>query len=488
MTRGRIPRWGSARPRILGAVQRSIEQETKEAKPTERRRSEPLPALVITFTDGKPASRLVVVGPKPTVFGRGGAGVHIPLAHDEELSRRHLAVSFDGSAWRIADLGSRNGTFVDGERIEGEVVVDNPRVIRIGLTDICVERDASRLSTATVTATGNQILGPGVQPELHRVAAAAARGDTVLVYGESGVGKDLVARWFHAKSAKSRGKFVHVNGAAITKSTAAAELFGAKKGAYSGADADRAGLIGGADGGVFFLDEVALLDLDLQGALLTAIETKEIYAVGSSTPRKVDVLFCFATNVDLDAAVERGAFRGDLLMRIAQTAVRIPPLRERREEIAYLVEVALKTYAAKTGKVLTATAQFVEACLLRPWRVGNIRELNNALTAACDSAVKAKSTELTPDDLPPPPKSADNNPPSVVGSETTPQSAPLAAPKIPDVVEPPRDLKRAAFFKAYYELNGDVAAAAKRAGISRSSGYVYLAERRAEDGTSNDDE
>jgi transcriptional regulator with GAF, ATPase, and Fis domain len=213
------------------------------------------------------------------------------------------------------------------------------------------------------------------------VSLAARSSRTLLVQGESGTGKELAARLFHEAGPSRRGPFIAVNCAAIPTGLAERLLFGAKKGAYSGA-ADATGYIAAGHGGVFFLDEAGELDLAVQAKLLRAIETSEIIALGASSGRQVDVRYCFATHRDLRESVREGRFRADLYHRIAPPEVWLPPLRERLDEVPWHV------HAEVTGVSpdLAAHVKLVEACMLRPWP-GNVRELRRQVRFAAERAL-----------------------------------------------------------------------------------------------------
>jgi DNA-binding NtrC family response regulator len=185
--------------------------------------------------------------------------------------------------------------------------------------------------------------------------------------GESGSGKEHAARRFHASGARPKGPFVAVNCASIPAALAERLLFGAKRGAFSGADADVDGHVQAADGGTLFLDEIAELDPPVQSKLLRMVENGEVTALGGARPRKVDLRICTATHDDLRARVAAGTFREDLYFRLGRPSVSLPPLRERAEDIPWLVQAALE--GGKPPHV-----SIVELALARPWP-GNVREL-----------------------------------------------------------------------------------------------------------------
>src|SRR2546426_7273452 len=231
----------------------------------------------------------------------------------------------------------------------------------------------------------------GSSPVLKRVLAQVAKvaqtDSTVLILGETGTGKELVARAVHKRSRRASGAFIRVNCAAIPPSLVASELFGHEKGAFTGALQRRLGRFEAADGGTIFLDEIGDLPAETQIALLRVLQEREIERVGSSHPTTVDVRVLAATNRDLEAAVQSGAFRQDLYYRLNVFPIGIPPLRERVDDIPVLVEYLIERYAKKAGKsIRTIKKQTVELFQAYDWP-GNVRELQNVIERAvvlCD--------------------------------------------------------------------------------------------------------
>jgi formate hydrogenlyase transcriptional activator len=226
----------------------------------------------------------------------------------------------------------------------------------------------------------------GSSPALQRVLAQAAKvaktDSTVLVLGETGTGKELVARAIHRMSGRSTRAFIRVNCAAIPPSLIASELFGHEKGAFTGALQRRLGRFEAADGGTIFLDEVGDLPAETQMALLRVLQEREIERVGSSHPITVDVRVLAATNRDLDAAVESGTLRKDLYFRLNVFPIRMPPLRERVDDIPILVEYLVERYARSAGKSIRhIKKQTLELLQAYDWP-GNVRELQNVIERA----------------------------------------------------------------------------------------------------------
>ena len=199
----------------------------------------------------------------------------------------------------------------------------------------------------------------------------------VLIVGESGTGKELVARAIHSLSRRSKKPFVAINCAALPPELLESELFGFKKGAFTGALSDKEGLIEKADGGTLFLDEIGDMPISLQAKLLRFLETKRFIPLGSTEERSVDVRILAATNMDLRETMNQGKFREDLFYRLATIVIEVPPLRERREDVPLLVEHFAKEFAEKYGKrIKRISPKFVSYLSSLPFK-GNVRELRN---------------------------------------------------------------------------------------------------------------
>jgi DNA-binding NtrC family response regulator len=258
------------------------------------------------------------------------------------------------------------------------------------------------------TTEGEFIVGtsPAMAAVVEVVRKVAPTRSTVLIVGESGTGKELIARAIHAggfrRSADEPGpnepRFVAINCAAIPHDLLENQLFGHRKGAFTGADRDQAGVFVHAGAGTVFLDEIGEMPLATQAKLLRAIEQKEVLPVGANEPRRVEARVLAATNKDLLAEVEVGRFREDLYYRLNVVCVRIPPLRERREDIPELVQFLLARHARTLGKRFTGlTHEAMQLLLACKWR-GNVRELDNALQRA---VILGEGPLVTPADLPP---------------------------------------------------------------------------------------
>ncbi len=291
---------------------------------------------------------------------------------------------------------------------------------------------------------------PSMQPVLelmHRIGPSEAN---VLVTGEHGTGKELVARWLHSASARSGRALITVNVGGLAETVFESEMFGHVKGAFTGAQGDRAGRFELADGGTLFLDEIANVPLAQQAKLLRVIQTGEFERVGSSRSRRVDVRLVCATNADLAAEVAAGRFREDLLFRINTVEIALPSLRERREDIASLAALFLKRYAQRYRRPLERFEDDAIGLLLsHPWP-GNVRELDHAIERA---VLMAREPIVRANDL---------------GLRRADGPAPTLEDLTLDEVE------RVLITKALQRHDGNVSEAAKALGLSRSALYRRL--------------
>jgi DNA-binding NtrC family response regulator len=245
---------------------------------------------------------------------------------------------------------------------------------------------AARAQSRMATAIPELVGASGVMDDVRsHVARAAASPFSVLIAGESGVGKELVARAIHQLSPRRERRFCDVNCAALPDDLIESELFGHAKGAFTGAITERAGLVEEADGGTLFLDEVLDLSLRAQAKLLRAVQQQEVRRVGEAFSRKVDVRFVSAANRDIRAEAAAGRFRQDLLYRLDVIRIHLPPLRERPADIALLAEHFWRTASARVGSSATL-GHGVLAALTRYHWPGNVRELQNVVAALAVAA------------------------------------------------------------------------------------------------------
>jgi DNA-binding NtrC family response regulator len=355
--------------------------------PSTPRGEAPLPGVVVVLRAGQPTcAPLPLDAHGQLELGRGhDLGQKGPL-EDRWMSRQHVLLRLRGDVWEVADLKSRNGTALDGQLLDRPRSGPQPLVVRAG-TSLFLPRADIRPFLHLGIHDGTTVTGPALATVFHTIAAASRFGTSLHIEGESGSGKELAARAFHDLGPRSHGPFIAVNCAAIPEGVAERLLFGARKGAFSGADAHAEGYVQAAHNGTLFLDEVAELDLAVQAKLLRVLENREVLALGASRPQPVDLHICSATHKDLRAEVVAGRLREDLYYRLSRPEVRIPPLRARLEEIPLLVFRAL----ADPALAITAHASLIEACMLRHWP-GNVREL----VAEVRTAARAALTEGSP--------------------------------------------------------------------------------------------
>jgi DNA-binding NtrC family response regulator len=237
---------------------------------------------------------------------------------------------------------------------------------------------------------------PAMEQVLNVVARVAVSRTTVLIQGESGTGKELVARAIHTASPRHDKAFVAVNCAALSQNLIESELFGHEKGAFTGADRQRLGRFEQADGGTLFIDEVAEIPLELQVKLLRVLQERVIERVGGDVPRKVDVRLLSATNQNLEERVAQGRFRADLFYRLNVIEVRLPPLRERRQDIPLLIDHFLQRFNDENGKDIGEVSKEAMDLLMRHDYPGNVRELQNMLERA---VVMTRGSVITRADL-----------------------------------------------------------------------------------------
>lgn len=430
-----------------------------------------VPGMVLIFTGGQARAVAIELTGGELVLGRD----HLAFAPhpDLRMSRRHALVRFHGQRFWATDLGSRNGTAADGEALTPEVPHELSRVLRVGDSLLVPTTDVDPLRRLGVRIVGERVEGPATQEALQAAARAAQSGSTLHVTGESGAGKEALARAFHAAGPKASGHLEAVNCATIPEGVAERLLFGTKKGAYSGADTDAEGYVQAAHGGSLFLDEVAELSLAVQAKLLRVLETGEVLPLGATRTRRVDLRFCSATHRDLRTQVAAGKLREDLYFRIATPRVVAPPLRDRPEEFSWLLQQAIA--AAFPG--LAVHVSLVEACLLRPWP-GNVRELLAEARSAGQAAVVSAAQRVEAHhlnsragsafSLPAPPvdpaTGSGTSGPSLGPNPTPPNPTP-PNPTPPNSTLPPT---RARLVGLLRRNGGNISAAARELGVHRT--------------------
>ena len=291
-----------------------------------------------------------------------------------------------------------------------------------------------------------------MQPVLQLMERVGPSDANVLVTGEHGTGKELVARWLHSATARAGRPLITVDAGGLPEGVFESELFGHVKGAYTGARADRAGRFELADSGTLFLDEIANVMPALQAKLLRVLQTGELERVGSSRPRRVDVRVISATNANLAEEVRAGRFREDLLFRLNTVEIRLPPLRERREDIPLLAEHFLRRHARRYTKAIAGfDPDGMQALLAHPWP-GNVRELDHAI----ERAVLLAAGD------------------SVRASDLGLRAAAADGGRLEDLTL--EEVERVLIEKALKRHAGNVSEAAKALGLSRSALYRRLAQ------------
>jgi DNA-binding NtrC family response regulator len=393
---------------------------------------------------GTPCRGKTCLDGAPLVVG-SGAGVDLRV-EDPTVSGRHCSVVATAEGVVVEDLGSRNGTFVGGARVRRAWLQGRDASFVIGRTTVTLRekrREEPEPSACVPELIGHSLAIRRVADVVHKLAPLSA---PTLITGESGTGKDVVARALHRLGGRS-GAYVPLNVGAIPEALADAELFGHCRGAFTGAIATRAGAFELAQHGTLFLDEVAELAASLQVKLLRIVEDGQLRPVGASKATRVSVRVVSATWADLDARVTEGRFRSDLLHRLSTVVIRLPPLRQRKCDISCLAVELLGRHESELGpKRLTSAAL---ARLVDYAWPGNVRELGSVLYRA---AVASTSESL-----------------DAVHIELPKPGVARARAEAPAAVDPLVLLERHA---------GNVSSAARAAGVPRSTFRSWLEKAR----------
>jgi len=398
-------------------------QETRTESRTDPADADPaaggdVPRLLVVMECGRlgvPGLRVVLDDATELVVGRGTVrgttrqGRTTTLTFpDQEMSRRHALLRRQVGGWELTDLGSKNGTTVNGEVVRRATLTDGD-LIEVGGVVLMYREEGAHVAGPTfgdrdlaaeaeaATPTAFLTLAIELERRCGDLARIAASSVPVLVRGETGTGKELVARAVHEASGRA-GAFVAINCGALPRSLLESELFGYRRGAFSGAKDDRDGLVRRADGGTLFLDEIAELPAESQVALLRVLQEGEVRPIGAGDVVPVDVRVIAATHQDLDARIADGRFRQDLYARLAGFEVALPPLRERREDVGSLIAALLPRIAEDVAGAGGVTIQRAAARALLAYGYPlNVRELEQALRAA---VVLADGGEIRLEHLP----------------------------------------------------------------------------------------
>jgi DNA-binding NtrC family response regulator len=405
-----------------------------------------------------------------TVFGRSpDEGVSAIL--DTTVSRRHATLQTGlGNVLCLADLESRNGTRVNGQRSELPLPLGLQAVVRLGdVLGVVDARSDATFEDGDVLPGGS----PAMRDARRLLERAASDHAPVLVLGETGAGKERVAREIHERSGR-RGEYVALSCAELSPELIESELFGHERGAFTGAGGAKPGLFLTAHGGTLFLDEIGELPLDLQSKLLRVIQEGEVRPLGSTRIQRVDVRVVAATNRDLPALAETGGFRRDLYARLAFWELRLPPLRERRQDILEWVGLLLARWNDErhSQTELQFLPDAAERVLLHSWHDnlrGLARLVHRLATLAPEQPIGLRTLALALPELGPPrePRAVESAAPPATSPTAPPQGSvlPKARPNMPT---------RDEFLAAYEQCGRSVRGTAKHFGRDRRQIYRWL--------------
>ncbi len=459
----------------LSKANQTLTQEISQRKTAERRLEKAIGELQHSHDDLQAILNqlhigIVLLNPEGTILflSQGMQPLsHRPLKkyvgrHWEELFEDPDTISLLHDLMRQSP-SKRESLTVEMPQITGErhcwVTVDvreDPRDANqkiLYLYDTSEVEDLRRLLSET--GKFQDIIGksPEMQMVFQHIKDLARVDSTVLIEGETGTGKELVARAIHRTSPRQDGPFLAVNCAGLTESLVASQLFGHIRGAFTGAVSDQKGVFEAAEGGTLFLDEIGDIPMTVQTSLLRVLQEREITRVGESKLRKVDVRVIAATHHNLAKDVKAGTFRADLLYRIRVGRILLPPLRERREDIPLLASAFLGQCRATTGRPVESISHHAMRLLIGYAWPGNVRELQHAIEFG---VIRSRNATLEPQDFPP----------EILDHESP--SSPKPATPIPD------SKKDAAILEVLEKTGGNKSAAAKQLGMSRVTLYRHL--------------
>ncbi|HET9992828.1 MAG TPA: sigma 54-interacting transcriptional regulator, partial [Kofleriaceae bacterium] len=397
---------------------------------------------------------------------------------DSKVSGLHCEIRLDDRGYRLRDLDSTNGTYVSSLRINDVYIVAGSQ-IALGGTRLKFEPlgESVEIELADTDRYGSMSGRSVKMRELFARLEKLARSDaTVLVTGETGAGKELVAEALHDNSPREKGPFVVLDCGSIPPNLIESELFGHERGAFTGATGSYAGAFERANGGTVFLDEIGELPLNMQPKLLRVLERKEVRRVGGTKTIEVDVRIVAATNRDLGVEVNRGRFREDLYYRLAVARVHVPPLRDRKDDLPLLIEHILATTPG--GEAAQIAQETIDLMMKHDWP-GNVRELRNVIERA---VLLAESPE-NEDSLRRAPAPVPRSEPSVTVTPSQTATSTDAQMTVPvDVTIPFKMAKQnviSEFERRYIsrllaQHDGNISAAARAAGIDRMSIHKML--------------
>jgi len=333
----------------------------------------------LVVVEGPDMGRAIDIGEAELVVGSDPASALV--LHDDAVSRRHLSIRADGSRFVVRDLDSRNHTLYQGSHV-GEAALPAGATLKLGRTFVRIQPRPRLLDVPPSQARrfGELFAESLAMREVFAVLDLAAGSDvSVLLEGETGVGKELAARAIHDRSARRAGRFVAIDCGALPESLLESELFGHVRGAFTGAAGPRAGAFVRAHGGTVFLDELDSIPLVVQARLVRVLEEHRVRAVGSDDEVAIDLRVVGASHRDLRELVAEGSFRPDLYYRLSVVRVVLPPLRERREDLVPIVAAMLRLRGlADPGPI---EGPNLDRLLVHDWP-GNVRELRNAIDRA----------------------------------------------------------------------------------------------------------
>jgi DNA-binding NtrC family response regulator len=365
------------------------------------------------------------------------------------VSRRHATLHL-GASVAIEDLGSSNGTRVGGRKIAPNVAepLEAGMLVEIGLATLVVHGGARLEGEENAPIAGASDVQEPTLARLDRlIGMVASSRISVILHGETGVGKEVAAEALHARSPRAKGPLVKINCAALPDALLEAELFGYERGAFTGANQTKPGLVEAADHGTLLLDEVAEMPLQTQAKLLRVLESREVMRVGAIAPRAVDVRFIAATHADLEARANAGTFRRDLFYRLNGITITIPPLRDRRAQIPSLArELALSACREQNLAPVSITSEAMRRLEQHAWP-GNVRELRNVLERAILLAAGGAEIDV-----------------AHLQGIAAPRSAPAASGALHEEIA---SIERQRIVEALERAGGNQSKAAKLLGVSR---------------------